>query len=157
MAGGTPVNLNGFGYSELLVCWEEAAIPVWTTLSPAELSLFACVTSTGLGMAMCRFPVVAGTDVVVFGLGPVGMSALQGARIQGAGRIIGVDPIKYRRDLAMKLGATAVVDSNAEGANLVTSLPPAGNPPARITLVPTTCWRQSAVPGSLPLLRRPRI
>jgi S-(hydroxymethyl)glutathione dehydrogenase / alcohol dehydrogenase len=122
MADGTPVNLNGFGYSELLVCWEEAAIPVWTTLSPAELSLFACVTSTGLGMAMCRFPVVAGTDVVVFGLGPVGMSALQGARIQGAGRIIGVDPIKYRRDLAMKLGATAVVDSNAEGANLATTL-----------------------------------
>jgi Zn-dependent alcohol dehydrogenase len=47
----------------------------------------------------------------------VGLSAVQGARIQGATRIIGIDPIGYRRDLAMKLGATAVIDSNADRGN----------------------------------------
>src|SRR4029453_6521971 len=48
---------------------------------------------------------------------PVGMSAVQGARIQGAKTIIGVDPIQYRRDLALKLGATAVIDPNVDKAN----------------------------------------
>jgi S-(hydroxymethyl)glutathione dehydrogenase/alcohol dehydrogenase len=122
LSDGTPVTMTGNGFSEFLVAWEEACIPVWTTVPAAELSLLACVATTGLGMAMCRVPVDPGSDVIVMGLGPVGMGALQGARIQGARRIIGVDPIRYRRELAMKLGATEVVDSNAEGPNLRATL-----------------------------------
>ena len=125
MSDNTPVLMaNGpSGYSEYLVTWEEFVIPVFTRVPPAELSLLACVSACGLGLAMCRFPVEAGSDVVVFGLGPVGMSALQGAKIQGATRIIGIDPIKYRRDLAMKLGATDVIDSNAvRGAELIAKI-----------------------------------
>ncbi len=119
MADKTPVGMaNGpSGYSEILVTWEEFVVPVWTNVPAAELSLLACVSACGLGLAMCRFPVEAGTDVAVFGLGPVGMSAVQGARIQGAKTIIGVDPIKYRRDLALKLGATAVIDPNVDKGN----------------------------------------
>jgi S-(hydroxymethyl)glutathione dehydrogenase/alcohol dehydrogenase len=119
MADKTPVRMaNGpSGYSEILVTWEEFVVPVWTNVPAAELSLLACVSACGLGLAMCRFPVEAGTDVAVFGLGPVGMSAVQGARIQGAKTIIGVDPIKYRRDLALKLGATAVIDPNVDKGN----------------------------------------
>jgi Zn-dependent alcohol dehydrogenase len=61
--------------------------------------------------------------VVVFGLGAVGLSAVQGARIQGATNIIGVDPISYRRDLARKLGATDVLDPNADkGNDLITKI-----------------------------------
>lgn len=122
MADGTPVQMaNGpSGFSEYLVTWEEFVVPVFTKIPPVELSLLACVSACGLGLAMCRFPVEAGSDVVVFGLGPVGLSAVQGARIQGATRIIGIDPIKYRRDLAMKVGATAVIDSNADrGSDLI--------------------------------------
>ena len=125
MADGTPVMMaNGpSGFAEYLVTWEEFVVPVFTKVPPAELSLLACVSATGLGLAMCRFPVEAGSDVVVFGLGPVGMSAVQGARIQGAARIIGIDPIRYRRDLALKLGATAVIDSNADkGNDLITKV-----------------------------------
>ena len=119
MSGGTPVQMaNGpSGYSEFLVTWEEFVVPVFTKVPPVELSLLACVSACGLGLAMCRYPVEAGSDVVVFGLGPVGLSAVQGARIQGATRIIGVDPIKYRRELAMKVGATHVIDSNADRGN----------------------------------------
>ncbi len=125
MADGTPVQMaNGpSGYAEYLVTWEEFIVPVWTKVPPVELSLLACVSACGLGLAMCRYPVEAGSDVVVFGLGPVGLSAVQGARIQGATRIIGIDPIKYRRDLATKLGATHVIDSNADrGNNLVNKI-----------------------------------
>src|SRR5947207_9759081 len=125
MADGTPVQMaNGpSGYAEYLVTWEEFVIPVFTKVPVVELSLLACVSACGLGLAMCRFPIEAGSDVAVFGLGPVGLSAVQGARIQGARRIIGIDPIKYRRDLALTLGATDVIDSNAErGTDLVTKI-----------------------------------
>ena len=125
MADNTPVLMaNGpSGYSEYLVTWEEFLVPVFTRVPPVELSLLACVSACGLGLAMCRFPVEAGSDVVVFGLGPVGMSALQGAKIAGATRIIGIDPIRYRRDLAMKLGATDVIDANAvRGTDLVAKI-----------------------------------
>jgi S-(hydroxymethyl)glutathione dehydrogenase/alcohol dehydrogenase len=125
MSDGTPVMMaNGpSGYAEYLVTWEEFVVPVFTKVPPAELSLLACVSACGLGMAMCRFPVEAGSDVAVFGLGPVGLSAVQGARIQGATTIVGIDPIKYRRDLALKLGATAVLDPNADkGNDLITKI-----------------------------------
>ena len=122
MADRTPVYMDAppvgpAGYSEFIVLDEDWVVPVFTKVPPIELSMLSCVGGTGLGLAMCRFPIEAGTDVAVFGLGPLGVSAVQGARIQGAKTIIGIDPIKYRRDLATKLGATHVLDSNALRGN----------------------------------------
>jgi len=122
MSDKTPVYMTApvmgpCGYSEFVVSDEDWVVPVFTRVQPAELSVLACVGATGLGLAMCRFPVEAGTDVAVFGLGPIGISAVQGARIQGAKTIIGIDPIKYRRELALKLGATHVIDPNVERGN----------------------------------------
>jgi S-(hydroxymethyl)glutathione dehydrogenase/alcohol dehydrogenase len=51
-----------------------------------------------------------------------GLSAIQGARIRGATRIISVDPIQVRRELALRVGATHVIDPNAEGDRLVSKL-----------------------------------
>ena len=51
-----------------------------------------------------------GSDVVVFGAGPVGLGAVQAARVTGAGQVIVVDPISIRRDFSMKLGATITLD-----------------------------------------------
>jgi len=56
---------------------------------------------------------------VILGCGPLGLAAVQGARIQGAARIIAVDPIRYRREVALQVGATVALDPNVEGANLV--------------------------------------
>jgi S-(hydroxymethyl)glutathione dehydrogenase/alcohol dehydrogenase len=67
-------------------------------------------------------PVEHASDVVVFGAGIVGLHAIQGARIRGASQIIVVEPVRYRRELAMTVGATAVVDPNVEGDNLVAKL-----------------------------------
>jgi len=54
MADGTPVMMaNGpSGYAEYLVTWEEFVVPVFTKVPPAELSLLACVSACGLGLAM---------------------------------------------------------------------------------------------------------
>ena len=112
MADGTPVFSGNSGMTELMIVHEEQAVPIFTDLPSAEIAMLTCVGNCGLGMAMTNCPVEPGSDVVIFGAGPVGLSAVQGARIKGASRIIVVEPIPYRRELAMKLGATAVVDPN---------------------------------------------
>ena len=122
LSDGSPVNGNLGAFAELMVAWEEQTVPIFTKHNAAELSLLSCVGTTGLGMAMMRVPVEAGSHVVVFGAGPVGLSAIQGARIMAAAKIIAVEPIAYRRALATKVGATAVLDPNVEGAGLVQKL-----------------------------------
>jgi S-(hydroxymethyl)glutathione dehydrogenase/alcohol dehydrogenase len=119
MDDGTPIRRCVGGHSELIVGDEEWMVPVFTSADAGQLSLLSCVSSCGLGMVMTRLPVEAGSDVVVFGAGPVGLSAVQGARIRGASQIIVVEPIGYRRELALKLGATTALDPNAEGEQLV--------------------------------------
>jgi len=111
---GMPVNGGLGGFSEYTVVWEEQTVPINTQVPAAELSLLSCVMSCGLGLAMRRMPVEEGTDVLVLGAGPLGLSAVQGARIQGAAQIIVVEPVRYRRELAMKVGATTVIDPNVD-------------------------------------------
>ncbi|MEQ1574180.1 MAG: alcohol dehydrogenase catalytic domain-containing protein [Vicinamibacterales bacterium] len=113
MADGTPISFaNGTGMTELMIVHEEHAVPVFTSVSSPELAMLPCVGGSGLGMATANAPVKFASDVVVFGAGPVGLSALQGAKIKGASRLIMVEPIRYRRELALKLGATDVLDPN---------------------------------------------
>ena len=85
----------------------EIALAKVSEEAPFEAAcLFACGLSTGLGAAMFRAPVEEGTTVVVFGAGMVGLGAVVGARLQGAGRIIAVDPSEPRLELARHHGAT---------------------------------------------------
>ena len=81
--------------------------------------MLGCVGATGLGAVTTFVPVGFGESVVVMGAGPVGLSAVQGARIMGAAPIICVEPIAARRELAKKLGATLVLDPSVEGTRLV--------------------------------------
>ena len=119
-ASNTPIaDANGmqvFGrtgaMSELAITGEEYVTPLFTDVSSVEISMLTCVSGCGLGMTMTNAPVEVASDVVVFGAGPVGLSAVMGAKVKGASRIIVVEPIAYRRDLALKLGATDVVDPN---------------------------------------------
>ena len=100
------------GMTELMIIQEEHAIPVFTSVSAPELAMLTCVGGSGLGMATTNVPVQLASDVVIFGAGPVGLSALQGAKLKGASRLIVVEPIPYRRELAVKLGATHILDPN---------------------------------------------
>jgi S-(hydroxymethyl)glutathione dehydrogenase / alcohol dehydrogenase len=85
----------------------EIALAKVSPEAPLEAAcLFACGLSTGLGAAMFRAPVEAGSTVVVFGLGMVGLGAVVGARLQGAERIIAVDLSEDRLELARRHGAT---------------------------------------------------
>ncbi len=110
---------NYGGFAELMVSLEEYLIPTVTKVPVEELAVLACVGGAGLATTVTFVPVEAGTNVAVMGCGPIGLSAIQGARIMGANQIIAVEPIAYRRELARKLGATTVLDPNVEGEGLV--------------------------------------
>ncbi len=121
LADGTPVvqwNNEG-GYSELMVPYENRVVPLFTRVPSTELAVLHCSGACGLGATMTLAPIEPASDVVIFGAGPLGLSAVQGARIKGAVQIIVVEPIRARRELALKVGATAALDPNAEGAGLV--------------------------------------
>ena len=119
MRDGTKVTGFRGGCAEVMVAWEGACVPVFTKVSSIELAMLHDVGMVGLAATMNVAPVEPGADVAVLGCGPLGLSAVQGARIKGAARIVAVEPIRYRRELALKLGATSVLDPNVEGNMLV--------------------------------------
>lgn len=121
---GTPVHQhnNTGGFAELMITYDWYCVPALTKASASELAVLGCVGATGLGAVTTFVPVRFGESVVVMGAGPVGLSAVQGARIMGASPIVCVEPIAARRDLASKLGATTVLDPNIEGDGLVQTI-----------------------------------
>ena len=110
---------NYGGFADLMVAYEEYCVPVTTSVSSVELAILGCVGGAGLAATTTFVPVAPGTNVAVLGCGPIGLSAVQGARLMGANQIIAVEPIRYRRELALELGATTVLDPNVEGDGLV--------------------------------------
>src|SRR5262245_60199483 len=124
LGDGTPVYSNSHigGLAELMITLEEWLVPVFTKATPVDLGMvLSCVSVAGLGptTAGTLVNVAPGSTVAVVGCGPLGLSAVQGARIAGASTIIAIDPIRVRRELALKVGATHVLDPNAEGDGLV--------------------------------------
>jgi len=118
---GTPIGaaLGIGGASELMVTDEEYCVPVFSSLSPAELSLLGDTAATGLAAPLSLMRVEAGSDVVILGAGAIGLAAVQAAKLVGAGQIIVSEPVSHRRDRALQLGATTVLDPNALGNGLV--------------------------------------
>ncbi len=134
MRDGTPVYANSHigGLAELMVTFEEWVVPVFTKASAADLGMVcSCVSVAGLGCTASQVlaAIVPGSIVAVVGCGPVGLSAIQGARISGASKIIAIEPIRVRRELALKVGATDVLDPNVEGAKLVEKVRELSNGP----------------------------
>ena len=124
MKDGTPVVANSHigGLAELMITNEEWVVPIFTKALAADVGMVcSCVTVAGLGATTSPTlaPVQPGSTVAVVGCGPLGLSAVIGAKLAGASMIIAIDPIRVRRELAQTLGATHALDPNAEGNNLV--------------------------------------
>jgi S-(hydroxymethyl)glutathione dehydrogenase/alcohol dehydrogenase len=119
MRDGTPVYANSHigGLAELMVTFEEWVVPLVTKAAAVDLgTVCSCVAVAGLGATVSGTLAAvppAGT-VAVVGCGPLGLSAVQGARIAGAATIIAIDPIRTRRDVAMAVGATHTLDPNTD-------------------------------------------
>src|SRR5918998_2670527 len=82
-----------------------------------EAEAVVCLDPTVMALAIRDAQIRLGDQVAVFGLGAIGLMAIQMARIAGADRVIGVDPIEARRDVAMALGADAALDPLADGGD----------------------------------------
>jgi S-(hydroxymethyl)glutathione dehydrogenase/alcohol dehydrogenase len=124
MSDGTPVYMNSHigGLGEKMVTFEEWVVPIFTKATAADLGMVcSCVAVAGLGATTSQNTALVepGSIAAIVGCGPLGLSAVQGARISGASTIIAIDPIRARREMALKVGATHVLDPNAEGAKLV--------------------------------------
>jgi S-(hydroxymethyl)glutathione dehydrogenase/alcohol dehydrogenase len=84
-----------------------------------KVCLIGCGVTTGIGAVIYTAKVEPGANVIVFGLGGVGLNVIQGARIAGANNIIGVDINTHRKNLAEKLGMTHFVNSAEIEGDLV--------------------------------------
>jgi len=89
-------------------------IPVPDRLELDAACLLGCGASTGIGAAVNTAPVLVGDTVAVIGLGGIGLSALQGARLAGAERLIAIDRVAAKLEIARTLGATHVVAAAVE-------------------------------------------
>src|SRR6187399_4284 len=87
-----------------------------------KVCYIGCGVTTGLGAVFWTAKVTPGASVVVFGLGGIGLNVVQGARIAGADKIIGVDLNNGREALARKFGVTHFVNPKQVGGDLVEHL-----------------------------------
>src|SRR3954464_8242357 len=72
-------------------------------------ALVGCAVTTGVGAVFNTAKVRPGASVAVFGCGGVGLNVIQGARIAGAGRIVAIDTMQAKLDMAKQFGATDVL------------------------------------------------
>ncbi|MCP4003065.1 MAG: Zn-dependent alcohol dehydrogenase [bacterium] len=116
--GGDPImqfaNLSSF--AEKMLCPERSLVKIREDMPLDRAALIGCGVTTGLGAVLNTVDVRAGEATVVIGCGGVGLSAIQGARLRGAGKIIAVDTQAWKFDLARELGATDCVDASENDA-----------------------------------------
>ena len=102
---------TGIGtYAELITIRGTWAFPLDSTLPDTTLTLLGCGITTGVGAAFNVGQVQPGDTVAVVGCGHLGLWMVQGAKLAGAERIIAVEPLAWRTDVALQLGATDVVN-----------------------------------------------
>ncbi len=99
-------------FAEQMLVHEHAVVRIRDDMPLDKAALIGCGVSTGLGAAFNRPGVRPGQTVAVIGAGGVGLSVIQGARIAGANRIIVVDVVQSKLDLALRLGGTDAVNAN---------------------------------------------
>ena len=115
---GSTVNqmLNLSAYAEMMLVHEHACVAINPEMPLDRAAILGCAVTTGAGTIFNACKVTPGETVAVVGCGGVGLATINAAKIAGAGRIIACDPIAEKRELAMKLGATDVIDASSASA-----------------------------------------
>jgi S-(hydroxymethyl)glutathione dehydrogenase / alcohol dehydrogenase len=110
--GGKPIYhyMGTSTFSEYTVLPEIAVAKIDERAPLDKVCLLGCGVTTGIGAVLNTAKVQRGTSVAVFGLGGLGLSVIQGARMAGAARIIGVDINPAKFAMARELGATDFVN-----------------------------------------------
>ncbi len=107
-------NLGSF--AEMMLVHEHSLVKIRTDMPLDRAALIGCGVTTGVGAVIHTAKVEPGSTVAVIGCGGVGLSAINGAAIAGAGRVIAVDMVPSKLDLARKFGATDTVNAKDKDA-----------------------------------------
>ena len=105
-----PMTLLGT-FSPYMVVHETSVVKIDPSVPFEVACLVGCGVTTGYGSATRTADIRPGEDVAIVGIGGVGMAALQGAVTAGARYVFAVDPVEWKRDQALKFGATHVYES----------------------------------------------
>ena len=107
LAGEPVLSYCGIGtMAAMTVVPAAAAIPLPDAVDPAVAALIGCCVSTGVGAVLKTAEVPAGATVAVIGLGGVGLSCVMGAVLAGAARIVAIDRVAAKLEVAREVGAT---------------------------------------------------
>jgi Zn-dependent alcohol dehydrogenase len=102
---------NASAFAERTVVREQSAIAIDARVPFDRAALIGCGIMTGVGAVLNRARVETGASMAVFGLGGIGLSCVQGGVLAGAARIIAVDVVPAKLELARRLGATHAIDA----------------------------------------------
>jgi S-(hydroxymethyl)glutathione dehydrogenase/alcohol dehydrogenase len=99
-------------FAEKMLVHENAVVKIRDDMPLDRAALIGCGVTTGVGAALRTARVEPGSTVAVIGCGGVGMGAINGAAIAGAARVIAVDRLASKLELARSFGATDLVDAS---------------------------------------------
>ena len=119
--GGKPIHhyMGTSTFSNFTVVPEIALAKIREDAPFDKVCYIGCGVTTGIGAVINTARVEAGANVVVFGLGGIGLNVIQGARLVGANMIVGVDINPARESLARKFGMTHFVNPKEVKGDLV--------------------------------------
>lgn len=109
--GGEVMNqfLNLSAFAEQMVVHENALVKIDRDIPLDRATLVGCGVITGVGAVINTARIEAGSTVAVIGCGGVGLSAVNGAALAGASRIVAIDRLQSKLDLARIMGATDTI------------------------------------------------
>ncbi|NNC71340.1 MAG: Zn-dependent alcohol dehydrogenase [Sphingomonadaceae bacterium] len=103
--------LNLSGFAEEMLVHENAVVKITEDMPMDRAALIGCSVVTGAGSVFNACGIKAGESIAIVGAGGIGLSAINAAKIAGAGEIIAIDPVASKRALAEKMGATKTFDA----------------------------------------------
>jgi NDMA-dependent alcohol dehydrogenase len=117
-ASGAPLNIfSGCGVmAEYATMHVDNLVKIDPQIPLDRAALVGCAVTTGVGAVFNTARVAPGSSVAVFGCGGVGLNVIQGARIAGAHRIIAIDTLESKLEMAKQFGATDVLLSKDDPA-----------------------------------------
>ena len=99
-------------FAEQMLVHDSGVVPIRRDMPFDRACLIGCGVTTGFGAVVNKAQVRPGETVAVIGCGGVGLSAINGAAVSGAGRIIAIDRVPSKLELAKVFGATDGIDAS---------------------------------------------
>jgi alcohol dehydrogenase (nicotinoprotein) len=109
-------------FSERATISESSCIKVAADLPLDKVVLIGCGVPTGVGSAVHAAETEPGDTIAIYGIGGIGINAVQGAALAGARYVVAIDPLPNKRDIAEKLGATHSCETAGQAQQLIQQL-----------------------------------